>query len=167
MKRTFVGKDDIIDLLGICLVGGENIFLRPQAPAPSLAGHLVRRCRIALREAMTVREPGTLLADPEALGVWPETASAVRLRILASRELDEIFCQSPDVAEYDLLPEPKRLRAGLGSVFLAELKDRVRTGLDAPPDEPDGDLPLATGTPCRPSASAPHHPRCGTWPTRR
>lgn len=27
MKRTFVGKDAIIDLLGICLVGGENLFL--------------------------------------------------------------------------------------------------------------------------------------------
>lgn len=27
MKATFVGKDDIIDLFGICLVGGENLFL--------------------------------------------------------------------------------------------------------------------------------------------
>ncbi len=27
MKRTFVGKDEIIDLLGICLVGGENLFM--------------------------------------------------------------------------------------------------------------------------------------------
>jgi len=27
MKRDFVGKDEIIDLLGICLVGGENLFL--------------------------------------------------------------------------------------------------------------------------------------------
>lgn len=27
MLRTFVGKDDIIDLLGICLVGGENLFM--------------------------------------------------------------------------------------------------------------------------------------------
>jgi MoxR-like ATPase len=27
MKRAFVGKDEIIDLLGICLVGGENLFI--------------------------------------------------------------------------------------------------------------------------------------------
>ncbi|MFO1022818.1 MAG: AAA family ATPase [Planctomycetales bacterium] len=27
MKRVFVGKDEIIDLLGIALVGGENLFL--------------------------------------------------------------------------------------------------------------------------------------------
>lgn len=27
MKRAFIGKDDIIDLLGICLVGGENLFI--------------------------------------------------------------------------------------------------------------------------------------------
>src|ERR1700755_366083 len=27
MKRTFVGKDEIIDLMGVCLVGGENLFI--------------------------------------------------------------------------------------------------------------------------------------------
>ena len=27
MKRTFVGKDEIIDLMGLCLVAGENLFL--------------------------------------------------------------------------------------------------------------------------------------------
>ncbi len=27
MKRAFVGKDEIIDLCGVCLVGGENLFL--------------------------------------------------------------------------------------------------------------------------------------------
>jgi len=27
MKRAFVGKDEIIDLLGICLIGGENLFI--------------------------------------------------------------------------------------------------------------------------------------------
>src|ERR1043165_6067387 len=27
MKKEFVGKDEIIDLLGICLVGGENLFI--------------------------------------------------------------------------------------------------------------------------------------------
>src|SRR4051812_43609842 len=27
MKRDFIGKDEIIDLLGVCLVGGENLFI--------------------------------------------------------------------------------------------------------------------------------------------
>lgn len=27
MKLTFIGKDEIIDLMGVCLVGGENLFL--------------------------------------------------------------------------------------------------------------------------------------------
>src|SRR4026208_2263621 len=27
LKQAFVGKDEIIDLLGICLAGGENLFL--------------------------------------------------------------------------------------------------------------------------------------------
>ncbi|HUA37787.1 MAG TPA: AAA family ATPase [Candidatus Sulfopaludibacter sp.] len=27
MKKAFVGKDEIIDLLGVCLVGGENLFI--------------------------------------------------------------------------------------------------------------------------------------------
>jgi len=27
MKECFVGKDEIVDLLGICLVGGENLFI--------------------------------------------------------------------------------------------------------------------------------------------
>jgi MoxR-like ATPase len=27
MKNAFVGKDEIIDLLGVCLVGGENLFI--------------------------------------------------------------------------------------------------------------------------------------------
>ena len=27
IKQTFVGKDEIVDLIGVCLVGGENLFL--------------------------------------------------------------------------------------------------------------------------------------------
>lgn len=27
LKRTFVGKDEIVDLMGVCLVAGENLFL--------------------------------------------------------------------------------------------------------------------------------------------
>ncbi len=27
MKETFVGKDEVIDLLGVCLAGGENLFI--------------------------------------------------------------------------------------------------------------------------------------------
>jgi MoxR-like ATPase len=40
MKRSFVGKDEIIDLLGLCLVGGENLFLLgPPGTAKSALVH--------------------------------------------------------------------------------------------------------------------------------
>ena len=40
MKVAFVAKDEIIDLLGICLVGGENLFLLgPPGTAKSLLVH--------------------------------------------------------------------------------------------------------------------------------
>lgn len=45
MKRTFVGKDEVIDLLGVCLAGGENLFiLGPPGTAKSaLVQDLSRR----------------------------------------------------------------------------------------------------------------------------
>jgi MoxR-like ATPase len=45
MKRAFVGKDEIIDLLGVCLVAGENLFLLgPPGTAKSALVHdLARR----------------------------------------------------------------------------------------------------------------------------
>ncbi|XAM01608.1 AAA family ATPase [Phycisphaeraceae bacterium D3-23] len=45
MKRRFVGKDEVIDLLGVCLVGGENLFiLGPPGTAKSaLVQDLSRR----------------------------------------------------------------------------------------------------------------------------
>lgn len=45
MKRDFVAKDEIIDLLGVCLVGGENLFiLGPPGTAKSaLVHHLAAR----------------------------------------------------------------------------------------------------------------------------
>lgn len=44
MKRAFVGKDEIIDLLGICLVGGENLFiLGPPGTAKSALVHELGR----------------------------------------------------------------------------------------------------------------------------
>jgi MoxR-like ATPase len=40
MKRAFVGKDEIVDLLGLCLVGGENLFLLgPPGTAKSALVH--------------------------------------------------------------------------------------------------------------------------------
>lgn len=45
MKRRFVGKDEVIDLLGVCLVGGENLFiLGPPGTAKSaLVQDIARR----------------------------------------------------------------------------------------------------------------------------
>ena len=51
IKQSFVGKDEIIDLLGLCLVGGENLFLLgPPGTAKSalvhaLAARVMRRSR--------------------------------------------------------------------------------------------------------------------------
>jgi MoxR-like ATPase len=40
MKESFVGKDEIIELLGLCLVGGENLFLLgPPGTAKSALVH--------------------------------------------------------------------------------------------------------------------------------
>jgi MoxR-like ATPase len=40
MKEAFVGKDEVIDLLGVCLVGGENLFiLGPPGTAKSALVH--------------------------------------------------------------------------------------------------------------------------------
>lgn len=45
MKTAFVGKDEVIDLLGICLVGGENLFLLgpPGTAKSALVQDLSRR----------------------------------------------------------------------------------------------------------------------------
>ncbi len=44
MKSAFIGKDEIIDLLGICLVGGENLFmLGPPGTAKSALVHELSR----------------------------------------------------------------------------------------------------------------------------
>jgi MoxR-like ATPase len=40
MKRDFIGKDEIIDLMGVCLIGGENLFiLGPPGTAKSALVH--------------------------------------------------------------------------------------------------------------------------------
>ncbi len=44
MKRDFVGKDEVIDLLGVCLVAGENLFiLGPPGTAKSALVHSLGR----------------------------------------------------------------------------------------------------------------------------
>lgn len=45
IKAGFVGKDDIVDLMGICLVGGEHLFLwgPPGTAKSALVQHLGRR----------------------------------------------------------------------------------------------------------------------------
>lgn len=45
MKLAFVGKDEVIDLLGVCLAGGENLFLLgpPGTAKSALVRELARR----------------------------------------------------------------------------------------------------------------------------
>lgn len=44
MKRVFIGKDEIVDLMGVCLVAGENLFLLgPPGTAKSALVHELGR----------------------------------------------------------------------------------------------------------------------------
>src|SRR5262249_6135353 len=45
VKQTFVGKDEIVDLMGVCLIGGENLFLLgpPGTAKSALVHELARR----------------------------------------------------------------------------------------------------------------------------
>ncbi len=40
IKAAFVGKDEVVDLMGVCLVGGENLFLH--GPPGTAKSALVR-----------------------------------------------------------------------------------------------------------------------------
>src|SRR3954462_13046930 len=64
MKRTFVGKDEIIDLMGVCLVAGENLFLLgpPGTAKSALVNELGRRLRGPTFEYLLTRftEPNEL-----------------------------------------------------------------------------------------------------------
>lgn len=64
MKLVFVGKDEIIDVLGVCLVGGENAFLLgpPGTAKSALVFELGRRLQGATFEYLLTRftEPNEL-----------------------------------------------------------------------------------------------------------
>ncbi|TWV98036.1 AAA family ATPase [Chitinophaga pinensis] len=64
MKDTFVGKDDIIDLMGICLAGRENLFLfgPPGTAKSALVRELARQLDLKTFEYLLTRftEPNEL-----------------------------------------------------------------------------------------------------------
>lgn len=64
MKRAFVGKDEIIDLMGVCLVAGENLFLLgpPGTAKSALVYELGRRLHGKTFEYLLTRftEPNEL-----------------------------------------------------------------------------------------------------------
>lgn len=64
MKNAFVGKDEIIDLLGVCLVGRENLFLLgpPGTAKSAIVAELGRRLDGRTFEYLLTRftEPGEL-----------------------------------------------------------------------------------------------------------
>src|SRR5580765_3398753 len=64
VKRSFIGKDEIIDLMGVCLVAGENLFLLgpPGTAKSALVHELGRRLRGRTFEYLLTRftEPNEL-----------------------------------------------------------------------------------------------------------
>lgn len=64
LKQTFVGKDDIIDLMGICLAGRENLFLLgpPGTAKSAMVRELARRLQGKTFEYLLTRftEPNEL-----------------------------------------------------------------------------------------------------------
>ena len=63
MKSTFVAKDEIIDLLGVCLVAGENLFiLGPPGTAKTALVRLARRIEGRMFDYLLTRftEPNEL-----------------------------------------------------------------------------------------------------------
>lgn len=64
LKHTFVGKDDIIDLMGICLTGRENIFLfgPPGTAKSAMVRELARQLDVKTFEYLLTRftEPNEL-----------------------------------------------------------------------------------------------------------
>ncbi len=64
MKRAFVGKDEIVDLMGVCLVAGENLFLLgpPGTAKSALVNELGRRLEGRTFEYLLTRftEPNEL-----------------------------------------------------------------------------------------------------------
>ena len=72
VKRTFVGKEEIVDLLGVSLVGGENLFiLGPPGTAKSAIVHeLARRIEGRVFDYLLTRftEPSELFGPFETAG---------------------------------------------------------------------------------------------------
>lgn len=64
MKRAFIGKDEIIDLLGICLVAGENLFIL--GPPGTAKSALVRELSLRL-EGRTFEYLLTRFTEPNEL----------------------------------------------------------------------------------------------------
>lgn len=64
MKTVFVGKEEIIDLMGVALVGGENLFLHgpPGTAKSALVHELARRLQASSFDYLLTRftEPGEL-----------------------------------------------------------------------------------------------------------
>lgn len=64
LKKTFVGKDDIIDLMGICLAGRENLFL---LGPPGTAKSAMVRALARLLEGNTFEYLLTRFTEPNEL----------------------------------------------------------------------------------------------------
>ncbi len=65
LKQTFVGKDEIVDLLGICLVAGENAFLL--GPPGTAKSAIVRMMASCIKDGNTFEYLLTRFTEPNEI----------------------------------------------------------------------------------------------------
>src|SRR2546430_152259 len=103
MKRTFVGKDEIIDLIGIALIAGENLFLLgPPGTAKSAVIFELGRCLLrVVCESVPDDRLGDVLHAGWKLGVAAAAAAdgdADRTRF----DADDVRTLNKALADVDL-----------------------------------------------------------------
>jgi len=125
MKRDFVAKDEIIDLLGVCLVGGENLFiLGPPGTAKSALVHQLA----ARMEGRTFDYLLTRFTEPT------ELFGPFDIRKLREGELETNTAGMLPEASLVFLDELLNANSAILNSLLMVLNERVfRRGNPSPP----------------------------------
>ncbi|MEO6594703.1 MAG: hypothetical protein ABIP94_08110 [Planctomycetota bacterium] len=122
MKRTFVGKDEVIDVLGVCLAAAEHAFLLgPPGTAKSAIVHdLARRLDgqafsyLLTRFTVGPIEPGQAV-HPAARGQAPDPEEL-------ARDLDGLEAELARIGDDEVEPPPLRLQIAESSLELLPMR---------------------------------------------